>query len=454
MANLPRMPLLLLSIGLRIAAAVVVLAIGVGVFSLLRSARVEPEPIEQTLQSMRVQAIEAPSLVLPREIEGFGTARAMDAAVVSAEVTARVVERPAAIEPGNAVERGALIVELESADFESRVESARQRIAAVRAQLAALEAEEVQLANQLRLAEQEVEIDRRDLARIQQATEGGSGTQADVDVRLLAVRRSERSFEAIKQAWVQVGPRQQQLEAELANLEASLAIDEQDLARTRITAPIAGRLQSVEVESGEFVRAGDRVARVVSLDLVEVPLRVPVTVASAIAIGDEALLRGDGPDAGGWTGTVARIAPESDAASRTLTVFVEVEQAGSARPLLPGQFVMGRVRTSSAEPSVLVPRRAVVGDRVMLATRNSQSRAEPVEVRVSRFVELELPEVAPGETQWAVLAGGLEAGAIVITSNLDELIGGMPVEPSLPGGEPGGERVEAADGTAVEGAGE
>lgn len=430
MAQSPRFVLTLLSVLLRFGVAALLLAVGVGVFLLLRAGKIEPEPTEHAIESIRVQAIAAPERVLPREIQGFGTARALDAAVVSAQVTARVTERPASIEPGSAIEAGDVIVELESADFESRLESSRQRVAAVRAQLASLEAERVQLANQIELAEQEIEIDQRDLARIERALEGGSGTQADVDIRLMAVRRSERSVEALKQAFVQFGPRAQQLEAELANLRASLEIDEQDLARTRIAAPITGRLQSVEVEAGEFVRAGDRIARVVNLDRIEVPLRVPVTGASVIAIGDDAVLRGDGPDAGTWSGRVARIAPESDASTRTLTVFVEIEQAGSDRPLLPGQFVMGLVRTRASESSVLVPRRAVVGDRVMVAA-GAPSRAEPVDVRVSRYIELALPDVGPDETQWAVLSEGLSAGAIVITSNLDELVGGMPVEPTL-----------------------
>ncbi|MEO0630674.1 MAG: hypothetical protein AAFY46_08085, partial [Planctomycetota bacterium] len=173
MANSARLPLVLLSVGLRILVVIVLIVGAVGVFALLKSTKIDPEPIEQTLQPVRVQAIAAPELVLPRVIEGFGTARAMDASVVSAQVTARVVERPVLIEAGNAVDEGQLMVELESADFESRVQSGRQRIAAVRAQLAALEAEEVQLENQVRLAAEEIEIDRRDLARIEKAVEGG-----------------------------------------------------------------------------------------------------------------------------------------------------------------------------------------------------------------------------------------------------------------------------------------
>ncbi len=432
-------PLLVtLAVLARVGVGVLLLGVAIGVYQLLQSTKIEPEPIEQTLTAAPVRAIVAPELVVPREIEGFGTARAMDASVVSAQVSARVVERPDAIEPGNAVDEGQLIVRLEPADFESRVESGRQRIVAVRAQLAALEAERVQLDNQIHLAEQEIEIDKRDLARIEQAVEGGSGTQADVDVRLAALRRSERAVEALKQAWVQFGPRAEQLEAELGTLRATLALDEQDLERARVVAPIAGRLQTVDVEPGEFLRVGDRVARVVNLDRVEVPLRVPVSTASLITIGDTAELRGDGPGSGAWTGEVTRIAPESDASTRTLTVFVEVEQAGADRPLLPGQFVMGRVRASSEAPAVLVPRKAVVGDRVLVARGNSPYRVEPVDVRVSHFIEMELPGTNPGERQWAVLVdgpeGGLVRGELVIISNLDELIGGMPVEPALPDG--------------------
>lgn len=428
-------PLLItLSVVARVFVGVVIIGVAVLIFQLLRASKIEPEPVDQGEVSIRVRAIEAPELVVPREIEGFGTARAMDAVVISAQVGARAVERPEGIEAGAPVDRDELIVRLEATDFESRVESARQRIAAVRAQLAALSAERVQLENQVALSEQEVEIDRRDLARIEKAVEGGSGTQADLDLRLSTLRRSERTLEALKQALVQFGPRAEQLEAELGNLVATLSIEEQNLARTTITSPIAGRLQTVDVEVGELLAVGARIARVVNLDRVEVPLRVPVSVAQRISIGDEAELMGDGPDGGSWTGSVVRIAPESDQATRTLTVYVEVEQAVVSRKLLPGQFVMGRVLVSEAEPRVLVPRRAVVGDRVMVASSNSPTRAEPVDVMVSHFIERTLPGFDESETQWAVLTDGLEPGAVVITSNLDELTGGMMVEPTVAGG--------------------
>ncbi|MEO1583210.1 MAG: efflux RND transporter periplasmic adaptor subunit [Planctomycetota bacterium] len=433
-----------LSVCFRFGTAAVLIAIGLAVFQLLRSQKIDPEPIVPGENAAVVRAILAPEREVSRELEGFGTARAMDAAVVSAQVGARVTERPASVEPGNAVEAGDLLVRLEQDDFASRVESGRQRIAGVRAQLAAIEAEAVRVGSQVALAEEEVEIDRRDLERIRNAAAGGSGTQADIDLRLGVVRRSERSLESLRQALDLIAPRREQLEAELANLRASLAIDEQNLSRTEVVAPIAGTLQTVDVEAGEYVRLGDRVARVVSIDRVEVPLQIAVSTASLVSIGDEAVLTGDGDGAGRWTGRVARVAPESDPATRTLTVFVEVEQAGSASPLLPGQFVMGRVRTSGTLTRVLVPRRAVIGDRVLIARQDASDAdrivAMPNDVRVAYFIEsdgslgLDGVGAGEGERQWAVLASGLEAGETVIISNLDELTGGVPVAPFFESG--------------------
>jgi RND family efflux transporter MFP subunit len=424
--------LIALSVLARIAVAALVLGAGVGAFVLLASSRVEPEQVERGDSAVPVRTVLSTVVPMPRVFDGYGTARSMDAVVVASQVAARVVERPEAVEAGAPVEQGALLVRLDETDIRSRIEAGRQRAAALRAQLDVLTVDAQRVGAQVALAEEEVELARRDLERVRDAASSSSATQADVDQRVSSLRRSERELESLRQRLDSIPARRAQLEAELASTLATLRLDEQDLVRTAVTAPMAGVLQSVEAEPGEYVRVGDAIARVVDQRRVEVPLRLALSAAGHVAVGDPVTLRADNDSGSSWPGAVARIAPEADAASRTLTVFVEVEASAGGPPLLPGQFVTGRVESSERTGRLVVPRRAVNADRVLLARgpTGETPLVEAVNVRVSHYIEGELPDVEPGETQWAVIGDGLAPGERVIVTNLDDLIGGMPVAPT------------------------
>lgn len=441
MADKRPLVLKVLSVAARVATVVVVLAIGAGVFALLQGARVDPEPVPAQEAVLPVRSIQAVAMPMPRVFAGYGTARAMDAAEVSAQIAARVVERPAGIEPGVRVEAGDLLLRLDATDFAARVEAGRQQISSIDAQLAALAVEERRLQVQHELAQEEVEIARRDLQRIRQAAESGSGTDADIDVRLGALRRAERAVETILQSLELVPARRDQLQAERSRQLASLRLDEENLVRTEVRSPIAGVLQRVDAEVGEYLRTGDSIARVVDLTRVEVPLRLPLSARPVIAgrTGLPVTLTTDRRSNRQWEGTLVRCAPEADIATRTITVFVEVAQPEGtpANALLtPGQFVMGRVAPDDGHDRIVLPRRAVVGDRVMVVRTHDEgpARAEAVPVRVSHYVEGELPTIDPDELQWAVLEpgplGGLQPGEAVIVSNLDSLGGGEAIDPS------------------------
>ncbi|MEM8756365.1 MAG: HlyD family efflux transporter periplasmic adaptor subunit [Planctomycetota bacterium] len=430
----------------RVAAVVVLLAVGSVVFWLLRESKVDPTPVSAEVSAIPVRAIEATALPLRRTYSGFGTARAMDAAVVSAQIAARVLERPETVEPGVAVERGSLLIRLDAADVANRVEASRQRILAVDAQLSALDTEQQRLGTQLDLAQQEADVAQRDLERIQQAADAGSGTAADIDQRLAALRRAERTLDAIRQSVELLPARRLQLEADRSNLQAQLRLDEENLSRTEIRAPISGVLQRVMMEPGEYVRVGDEIARIVSPRRIEVPLRLPLSALPWIAgkLGIEAEIVAEDGTGRAWTGTLTRIAPEANEASRTITVFIEVVQPADTPPgelLSPGQFVRGRLSVDDGLRRVAVPRRAVIGDRVLVAEPDGSGgwRVAARAVSVGHYLEGNLPLVEPGETQWAALepgaAGGVLPGTTVVVSNLDSLRGGEFIVPTLPTGE-------------------
>lgn len=426
--------------------AIVLVAVGLGIFFALKAQRIEPERTDAIARGIAVRTIVATEKPVPRAWEGYGTARAMNASTVSAQISGRVIERPAEIEAGLPIAKDDIIVRLETIDALSRVNAAEASIASFQAQLASLDVQESRVQEQIDSAKAELEIERRNYERVNAATEGGAGNQADLDNASSAVRRAERTLTTLRQQLDVLPSRRDELLALQANARSSLSQAQEDFSRTTIQAPMSGVLQDVYVRPGELLSIGQHVARVVDLHRLEVPLRVPISAGSTVRIGDKAVLRSDGPVQQEWAGKVGRIAPEADPNSRTMIVFVEVNQdpeilgIGEAL-LLPGQFVVGSIATSDERPMVLVPRRSVSGDRVLCVSEDLQDghhRVVPVDVEISHYIRGSMPDIEPAEREWAVIESGLEPGRLVIISNLDELVGGMMVDPAGQGEQSGG----------------
>ena len=136
-----------------------------------------------------------------------------------------------------------------------------------------------------------------------------------------------------------------------------------------------------------------------------------------VAAGDDVRLTAEGPPPLSWTGSIGRIAPESDASTRSATVFVEVRQrpdADSRTLLRPGQFVMGSVISRERTDSLVLPRRSVDAGRVLVARPWREGDPEPPESAVTpmvvregevvttTFIEDRFASIDPAETQWVV----------------------------------------------------
>ena len=67
---------------------------------------------------------------------------------------------------------------------------------------------------------------------------------------------------------------------------------------------------------------------------------------------------------------------------------------------------------------------------MVVGQAGSISVARPVDVRVEYHLEMPAPEIEPDERQWAVVESGLRPGDRVVVSNLDQLVGGMRIEPT------------------------
>lgn len=428
------------SVLLRVAIGAAVLLVGTGIaLTLVATKPSLPPRAEGDSAALVVGTVPATRTDVDRVWSGYGTARAMNSANLAAEVPGRIVDRPANIEPGNRVAAGDLIVQIEQTDFLARARAADQFVAQALADLESLKIDEAAWQEQLEIAEEQAAIERRELSQAYAALERGAATPSEIDRRTKALRALEAQVSTIRQQFQRVPSRRATLEATLDRARADADVAKQNVRRTAITAPFDGVLESVSVESDEFVNVGAPIARLVDISRIEVPLKIPASALGYVRVGDAATLRPDGPATHSWPGTVGRISPEADPGSRSITVFIEVTQdaAGfqsashdSTTLLLPGQFVVCTITGAPETDRLLVPRRAVQDGVLYVAVPNDRGSwtARKTDVRAVFHTTGSHPDIDAIEQQWTVLdTTSIPDDAPIIVTNLDVMIDGRIV---------------------------
>lgn len=417
----------------RIAVVLVLIAIALSIFTMLVRTRKEPAMVDTTAALPRIAVMEIMHVPVSRQWQGFGTARPSQggAANVPAQVRGVIDDIPPGVVAGAAVKRGQVLMRIDDADYRYDVEATRQRIAEIDSQIEQLAVEFRSWIERLELAQEDIKIARSDLDRVLLAQERGSATQREVDQLRTALIVAHRNEIQVREQLERIEPRQGQLHALKAQHQAALQLAQRNLDRCTITSPIDGILQAVDVERGESVGVDQRVARVVDLRRIEVPLRLPAASRASIRTGDEAILQSAGASQSEWSAVISRIAPEDDQTSRTVTVYVEVEQeSDDATILTPGKFVQGVINSSDVRDRVVLPRRAVHADRVWIVDDAGYLRSRRIETVFS--MRASFPQFGIDDLAWVVTSDTLLPGSLIVLDGARSLVEGSRIEPVLP----------------------
>ena len=433
----------------RALACVLLLAAGsAGAWALVATAPVtDLTPVEAL--ATPVQVFDPAPQPVARRWRGFGTADALRAADVPARVSAAVASLGPGVRDGAAVGAGQVLVLLEAEDFADEVTRLRSLIADTNARLGELDVQEARLDEQAGFLEEDLELQLQELDRVGRLNERSVATGQDLDRARSQVLAARTALSALSQQREALPAQREALTAGRAALEAQLAVAERNLGRAEVKSPIAGSVEALDVEPGESVQPGERVARVVDPAVIEVPLKLPAGARGSVSVGDAVTLRSSRatrpvlgeevqPDAEPtWAATVARINPTDDARTRTLTVYAELDQSGEApaRRLAPGLFVAGTVTAGEPAPRVVVPRRSLRRGRVQLVVPDGRGghRVTSREVGVAFRLRDRLPGTGLPDDQWAVLRGPLPTGAQVVLTANASLLDGQAVDPKRVG---------------------
>ena len=420
----------LISLGFRVLVGVAVLGLGIGLVAYMASHREKPELKPEVFEPLLVEGMVVEPQRVERAWTGYGNARAMESARVSPQVSGLVVDRPEWLEAGASVEAGQKLFVLDAVDFELAAKTAEDSIASLEAQLSGLDVEESRLGRRMELASDEKAIAARDYERAQEAVAGGAGSESELDQWMSALRRAERAVIVLGQQLDLIPSRRADLVARIEGQKTQLKKAQENIARTTITSPISGVVQSVSLEVGEWAQVGQIAAVVVDLSRMEIPLRVSMDASGQIEVGDRAEVRARLEDEAVWDGRVSRLGPDADARTRALTVYVEVEQDQKGdRVLRPGQFVVGRVVESDAVERLVVPRRTIHNGRVLVAGEllSAEARIWPLAERIAgtiaRGIANGTSPVVSDETGGGIPEVIVEAAQLEVGKYADEVSG-------------------------------
>ena len=366
-----------------------------------------PSTSERPDELRRVAVVEVIPRPLGRTWNGFGLAEAMNSADIPAEVPSIVIDVPETVRTGRRVVAGELIALLDAEDFQRQYEIAERTLSEISTNLEQLDIDETNARRLVELGEQDLEIVRDELTRIQKARDNGAANPREVDLVRQRVVQSETALTSIRERLQAVPIRRRLLENQQASQKDARQIAARNVERCTVVSPITGVLEAVQIEPGERVVPGQPIARVVDLTRMNVELRLPSSARPSVFKGNEVLISARGAESRTWNGIVDRISPVDDPLSRTMTAFVELDQAvaigspDSVDFLAPGTFVVTTVLARDLEKRIVVPQGAVKQNRIWFVLDDNVVRsvdaliAFPIESEDGRTRELALDNDLP-----------------------------------------------------------
>jgi len=333
-------------------------------------------------------------------IEAMGSVEPARDVVLGPRVAGEVAERSPAFDPGGFVEKGEVLLRIDPADYRNRLAQAESDLHQA-------------------LADLELEKGRQTVAR--------------KDYELL-----DKTLAPENEALVLRRPQMEAMEARVESARAAVEQAELDLERTTVRAPFDAHVLSREVDVGSQVAPGDALGRVVAVDVYWVIAAVPLTKLRFLAIpsapgetGSTVRIRNRTawPEGVARTGRVDRLLNELADQTRMARVLVTVTDPlarngdpPDAPPLMIGSYVEARIEGEPIQDVVRL-------DRDYLRTDDT------VWVMADGRLSIRDAEVVFRDARYAYLAGGVEEGEQVVTTNLATVVDGARL------------RVEGADGS-------
>lgn len=329
-----------------------------------------PEPAPEPIRSVKVMTVATGPLQAGHEYAG--EVRPRIESRLGFRVGGKVVRRQA--EVGQRVKPGQLLAQLDPQDLKLAADAARAQVAA---------------------AQTNRDLAAADYKRFQALREQNFISSAELERRDTTLKAAQ---------------------AQLEQAQAQLAAQSNQARYGDLVADVAGVVTAIEAEPGQVVAAGTPVVRIAQDGPRDVVFTIPEDKLASVRVGLPVQARA-WSSATTLKGLVREVAASADPVTRTYTVKVALD----------GDAPLGA--TMTVVPQGLVPAGAVQVLKLPTSALRQEGQGTSVWVldTASMTVRSQPVQVATADGNDAVIAGGLQPGATVVTAGVHVLQPGQKV---------------------------
>ena len=301
-------------------------------------------------QAVMVEAITASTAPMPQSITAVGSLRSDESVTLRPEVAGRITA--IGFQEGRPVAKGTMLVKLDPAINEAEVLQAKANLT-------------------------------------------------------LSKAKYDRAVDLQKQGFIS-GQARDEAENSLKVMEAAVALAAARLAKTEIKAPFSGLIGLRSISLGDYVKEGQDMVNLESIDPLKVDFRVPEIYLKQVQVGQKLEVSLDAMPGKKYEGTVSAINPLVDAAGRAIVIRAQVRNADTL--LRPGMFTRVKLLTKDERDALVLPEQALVPqgeEQFVFRVVDGKAARTKVELGQRRDGRVEVVRgISPGET--IITAGQLK----------------------------------------------
>jgi RND family efflux transporter MFP subunit len=335
-------------------------------------AKASQQKTQAVVELAPTDVVKAQQRELAQGLPVSGSLRAVNSAVVKARIAGEL--QGLTLREGDPVKAGQLVARVDATESQARVRQAQQQADAARSQ---------------------IEIAQRQYDNNKALVDQGFISKSALDTSMNNLQSAQANYKAAA---------------------ANVDLARKGLDDTQLRAPITGVVSQRLAQPGERVGVDTKVIEIVDLSRLEMEAALSAGESMEVRVGQQAVLQVEG-SARPVTARVARINPSAQAGSRSVLVYLAIDNGAGLRQ---GMFAQGTLGTGTAS-ALAVPLSAVRTDK-------PQPYVQVVEDNKVVHKGVQTGARGQADNEVMVAVQGLAPGAQVIKGNLGPLREGTPVK--------------------------